>query len=224
MDYDWNFSWVWNNLGVLFNGLFVSFQLTVFSTVLGILLSLILLNLRTSKFPIVRYISVILIELFRSIPLLVLLVWLYYCLPLFFSSLKISAYSIAVISLTLNFAGFQSEIFRSSYESIPVAQLDVLHSMRFSRWQALRYVTIPQTFYKSLSPLLGQIINTLKLSALASFITVPELFYQTTALIQDTFRPLEFYTALSVLYLIIIIPLSMLVQYFESYYKRKYEF
>lgn len=224
MNYDWNFHWVWNNINILFKGLYVSFQLTIFSTLLGIILSLILLNLRTSKNLILKSIAIFLIEIFRSLPLLVVLVWLYYCLPLFFFSITFSAYTIAIISLTLNFAGFQSEIFRTAYESIPVAQTDVLMSMKFSKWQSLRHVIIPQTFYRSISPLLGQFINTLKLSALASFITVPELFYQTTALIQDSFRPLEFYTSLAVLYLIVIVPLSILLQSAESFYKNKFQY
>lgn len=224
MNYDWNFHWVWNNLDLLFKGLFVSFKLTVFATFLGIVLSVLLLSLRTSKIKFLRFTAIVLIEIFRSIPFLVLLVWLYYCLPLFMSSIKMSAFSIAVLGLTLNFAGYQSEIFRSAYSSIPVPQIEVLKSMRFSKWQALRYVVIPQTFYKTLGPLLGQFINTLKLSALASIITVPELFYQTSALIQESFRPLEFYTALAFMYLLIIIPISISVQSLENYYRNKFEF
>ena len=224
MNYDWNFQSVWDNFDVLLKGLFVSFQLTAISSFLGVILSLILLNLRLSKVAVVKNLTIIFIELFRSLPLLVLLVWFYYCLPLFFIPINLSAYNIAILSLTLNFAGFQTEIFRSAFEAIPVAQKDVLQSMKFSKWQSYRFVLMPQTFYRSLSPLLGQIITTLKLSAIASFITVPELFFQTTGLIQDTLRPLEFYTALAFMYLIVIVPLSLLLQFVEKHFNSKYDF
>ena len=224
MNYDWNFTSVCNNIDVLFKGLFVSFQLTLISSILGVFLALILLNFRTSKYIAVRNTTKIIIELFRSLPLLVLLVWLYYCLPIFVIPINLSPFNIAILSLTLNFAGYQSEIFRSSLESIPIAQKDVLQSMNFNKWQSLQFVLIPQTFYRSLSPLLGQVITTLKLSALASFITVPELFFQTSGLIQDTLRPLEFYTALAILYLLIIVPLSILLQFVENHFNKRFEY
>ena len=75
---------------------------------------------------------------------------------------------------------------------------------------------------RSLAPTLGQIINTLKLTSLASFITVDELFYTTNSLIQESFRPLEFYTAMAILYLLLIIPISLITQFIQIKLSKKF--
>lgn len=118
----------------------------------------------------------------------------------------------AVVGLGLNFAALMADILRSGYEAIPQGELEVARSFGFNRRQTLSHIILPQAFWRSLAPSLGQAVNTLKLSSLASFIAVPELFYKTSHLIQETFRPLEFYTILSGLYLALILPLSLVVQ------------
>ena len=67
-------------------------------------------------------------------------------------------------------------------------------------------------------------MNTLKLTALASFISVPELFYKTSSLIEETFRPLEFYTVLALLYLALILPLSIVVQLVERRLNQRFQY
>jgi len=222
MSYQWNFEWVWNNTDVLFKGLLVTFQLTIASFLIGYLIALFFFYLKTSKNKLFKWIAIVVIEITRDIPLLVLLVWLYFALPIFLPSLKISAFWLSVVGLSFNFAGFQAEIIRAGFQAIPRNQIDVAKSFGFSRVQIFTSIILPQSFWRSIAPTIGQLINTLKLTSLASFITVPELFYTTSALIQDTFRPLEFYTAMAVLYLIIIFPISISMQILEKRLSNKY--
>jgi polar amino acid transport system permease protein len=216
MSYDWNFSWVWNNIGIMFKGLSVTLELTLATFILGYLLSLFFFVLRTSKSKTLKVIGICLIEITRDIPVLISMVWLYFCIPQLMKGIQVPPFWIAVLGLSLNFSGLQAEIIRAGYDAIPKPQIDVANSFGFNRFQIFRHIIFPQAFWRSLAPTLGQIINTLKLSSLASFITVNELFYATNSLIQDTFRPLEFYTAMAVLYLMLIIPISILTQLLQN--------
>lgn len=222
MNYNWNFDWVFNNLDILAKGLGVTFEITLVSFILGYTLALCIFWLKLSNIRFLSWLAMMFIEISRDIPLLVLLVWFYFCIPLLLPFVQISAFWIAILGLSINFAGFQSEIIRSGFEAIPKNQLEVAKSFGFSKYHIFKKIILPQSFWRSLAPTLGQVINTIKLSSLASFITVQELFYTTTSLIQDTFRPLEFYTAMAVMYLIVILPISVLTQWLEKYLSTRY--
>ena len=225
MNYDWDFNWVWNNQTVLLKGLFVTFLITVGTIGLGLVLSLFITILRVSKNKIFNIVAGIYIEIFRDVPVLVLLVWIFYCLPILLdSSLRISGIAASIIGLGLNFSALQAEIFRSGYLAIPTEQIKVAKSIGFNSKSILRHIIIPQTFWRSIPPSMGQITNTIKLTSLTAFIAVPEVFHTTEQLIQDSYRPLEFYTVLAVLYLIIIFPLSALFRFFENILANRYGF
>ena len=85
-----------------------------------------------------------------------------------------------------------------------------------SRWQTNRCVLLPIALRLMVPPLVGQYINTIKLSVLASFIAVPELLHRTTDIISQVYRPLEFYTALAVLFLVLLLPGTLLSRRLES--------
>jgi len=216
MNYSWDFSWVWKNIDVLFKGLLVTLTLTIMTVLFGYVVGLLLFFIKRSSNKILYYFSQWMIEIFRGIPVLVTLVWLYYCLPIFLGeSFQISAFWIAVLGLGLNFAALEAEILRAGYDAIPFGEREAAQIFGFSKYQTATHIVIPQAFWRSLAPTLGQIINTIKLTSLAAFISVNELFFTTSNLIQTTYRPLEFYTILAVLYLIIILPLSFWLQNLE---------
>lgn len=223
MEYTWQFGPVWRSLDLLFAGLWVTTKLTFISVVIGTAAAVLLAGGRISNSRPLRIASMAYIELFRGLPLLVLLVWLYYCLPLLGDALvRFPPFWVGVVALALNFSALEAEILRSGYDAIPKGEIDAARFFNFSRVQTTRYITLPQAFWRSLAPTLGQVINTLKLSALASFISVPELFYMNEALVRDTFRPLEFYTILAAFYLLLIIPASVGVQILEANLRRRF--
>ncbi len=217
MEYTWDFSVVWRNHQAFLAGLWVTAQITFFSVGFGTLAGVVFLFLRRSRIAPLRWLAVAVIEIFRDLPVLVALIWMYYCLPILLGSdLRLSSFTVAVIGLAANFGALQAEIFRSGLEAIPPGEIAAARGLNLRRWQILLHIVIPQTFWRSLAPTLGQVVNTIKLTALASFVVVPELFYVTGRLIQDTFRPLELYTAMAVCYLAIIIPLSLATQRMEQ--------
>ena len=215
MDYYWQFEAVRRNADLLLRGATTTLLLTLTSVVAGFLAALVLLLLRRTAAAPVRWTIRAYVDLFRGLPVLVLMVWLFFCLPILLD-IRISGFWVAVLSLALNYSALEAEILRAGVDAIPGGQLEVTRHFRFTPWQTARHVIVPQAFWRTLAPSLGQAINTLKLSALASFIAVPDLFYVTEGLVRDTFRPLEFYTALAAAYLVLILPLSAAVQVLEN--------
>lgn len=217
MDYSWDFSVVWRNKEALLGGLWVTAQLTFWSVGFGTLAGVLLLFARRSQVAPLRWLAMALIEIFRDLPVIVALIWMYYCLPILLGdNFRLSSFAVAVLGLAVNFGALQAEIFRAGLEAIPAGEIAAARGLNLRRRHILAYIVIPQTFWRSLAPTLGQIVNTIKLTALASFVVVPELYYATGRVIVETFRPLELYTAMAVLYLAIIIPLSLATQRLEQ--------
>lgn len=197
--------------------------LTVLAVAIGTLLAVGVLALRQSGIRVLSFLAKAFVEVFRDLPVLVVMFWLFFCLPILIGHSELfSPYNVAVVGLGLNFTALMADILRAGYEAIPQGELEVARSFGFNRRQTFRHIILPQAFWRSLAPSLGQAVNTLKLSSLASFIAVPELFYKTSHLIQETFRPLEFYTILAVLYLALILPLSLVVQRVERNLNRRF--
>ena len=221
MTYTWDFSVIVNYKTAIFKGALVTLELTLFSLVVGTLLGLILGILRLSKNPLLKYPSIIFIELFRNLPLLILLVWLFYALPSLVG-IRISAMTTALIGLSLNLAAFSAEIFRAGIVSIPKGQLEASLALGLSKFQTLRRIILPQAVKLIIPPLAGRYIETIKLTSLASVIAVDELLHAGQNLISVSFRPLEVYTAIALIYLIIIIPLTLVLKRIERSKKYGY--
>src|SRR5579864_4503966 len=114
MNYHWNFSWVLRNLDVLMAGLYETLRLTVVTVIGGIAIGICIAILRKSRRPYVSWCARAYIEVFRDLPVLVVLIWLFYCLPIFVpGQLRIPPFWIAVIGLGLNLAALQAEITRA---------------------------------------------------------------------------------------------------------------
>ena len=198
---------------------------TLLAVLLGTILAVGILALRQSRFGALSLTARGFVEVFRDLPVLVVIFWLFFCLPILLGrSLLLAPFNVATVALGLNFSALMADILRAGYEAIPSGELEVARSFGFSRWRILRHIILPQAFWRSLAPALGQAVNTLKLTALASFISVPELFYKTSSLIEETFRPLEFYTVLALLYLALILPLSIVVQLVERRLNQRFQY
>lgn len=223
MTYRWDFSWVWRNLDVLLAGVSVTLLLTALTFLIGITLAPAIVMARRSRLWPLRWVAASFIEVFRDLPVLVVLVWLYFCLPMLVnSSVVLAPFWVAVIGLALNFIALEAEIMRSGYENIPAPQIEAARALQIPPGRIVQHIIIPQTFWRCLAPTLGQMVNTLKLTSLASFITVPELFYQTGTLIQETYRPLEFYSTMAILYLALILPVAVVLQRLEAQMSQRF--
>lgn len=212
--YQWDWQVVWQFRQAFFYGLLETCWLSLLAIILGTALGGVLVVARKSQNPILRFLSASYVVIFRTIPLLVLLLWIYYVTPLLLG-VTLSPLTSAILGLLLNGAAFYAENIRAGLDAVPNSQRESALALGMSLWQTACRVIIPQAVRNILPNLLNQYITTIKLTSLASVIGVAELVNRGGSIIASSFRPLEVYTALAVLYLIIILPLDFLVGCFE---------
>jgi glutamine transport system permease protein len=154
------------------------------------------------------------VELFRSVPLLVLLLWVFYGLPVIIG-LQLSVFATGVLSLALSDSAFEAEVFRAGIQSVPKGQIEAAKSLGLSWAQQMRLVVLPQAIKVILPALGNQFVYVLKMSSLVSVIGLQELTRRANELNVSEYRPLEIYTLLVAEYLLLILVVSYLVRRLE---------
>lgn len=219
MEYQFNFQQVWEYRWVLGESIWVTLQISLAAILLGTLIGIVMgcirhyANPRSLMFPLWAT-ATSYVYLFLSIPALVFMLWLYYCLPLF--GIQISAYQTAILALGLNLSPFAAEIFRSGLANIPQGELGAAQAIGYTRLQTVSLFMVPQIFRNSVPPMMNQYYTTIKLSSLASIIGVFEIVNTSQEVINSTYRTLEVYTAVALCYAIIIVPLAVISKQYEK--------
>jgi glutamine transport system permease protein len=203
------------NLKFLLSGLYytvlLSFTAIVISIVVGLLIALPGLS---RKRP-VRAINRIYVELVRAVPILVLILWVYYGLPQL-TDISISVFWAGVIALALSDSAFQAEIFRAGIQSVNRGQYEAAHSISLNYVDTMRFVILPQAIRRILPALGNQLVYMLKMSSLVSVIGMQELTRKANELVVTEYRPLEIYTILVLEYLVLILIVSAGVRWLET--------
>lgn len=213
--YTWDFSIIMHYKQALLTGLGITIGITVAAIILGTIIGIVLAIMKMSKNKMIHYGSSAFIELFRDLPLLVLLVWFFYMIPIMIG-VSISATMTAVTALSLNLAAFSAEIFRGGFSSVNKGQIEAAKALGFTKMQTIKHVIFPQALQVVMPAITGRYIETIKLTSLASVIAVNELLHSGQNIISVSFRPLEVYTVIAILYLAIIMPLSISLQRMEA--------
>ncbi|WP_158745554.1 amino acid ABC transporter permease [Acidisphaera sp. L21] len=219
MGYQWGFGFLLRYTHLFVVGVEVTLAYTVGTVLLGLLLGLLIGLGRLSKSRLVNLPLIALIEVFRCTPLLVQIIWFYYALPIILN-IQIPAVVAATLVLSFYTAAFYAEIFRGGIASIERGQWDAARAVGLRPWHVMRLVVLPQAIRRMVPPFLNQSIIQLKNTSLVSTIAVPDLLYQGTLITGDTFRPLEVYTAVAVIYFVLLFPLTRLVQWYEGRLQR----
>jgi len=215
--YQWDFRFLLNFVPGLLKGLGVTLYISVLSIFLGTILGILIALAQKSKSIILRGLALVYINVFLSLPVLVLLVWFYYCLPVLIP-LKLSSQTTAIFTLTLSLGGFIADIVRGGIDSLPQGQLESALILGIPRSVAMKRIMLPQAIRVMVPAILGQYVTCIKLSSLASIIAVYELVHTANSINLHSFRPLETYTIVALLYFIIIWPLIVLMRYLEDKY------
>ncbi|MFA6214837.1 MAG: amino acid ABC transporter permease [Candidatus Micrarchaeia archaeon] len=208
--YSWNFNVVLAYKEAIFSGAVTTLELAFLTIIIGSVLGLLLCLMRLSGNRPLSLASAAFTEIFRDLPLLVVLIWMFYAIPSLFD-IRMSAFDTAALGLSLNLAAFASDIFRAGMQAIPRGQREASLALGLSEWQALREVVLPQAAAVVLPPLTGRYIETIKLTSLASVIAVNELLHVGGNIIALTYRPLEVYTVVALVYWLMIAPLVLLL-------------
>jgi polar amino acid transport system permease protein len=208
--YQWDFSFIWSYRWLFVNGTIVTLLFTFGIVVLGLAVGLFSGLLRLSRFAPLRWLSQAYVEVFRCTPVLVQLVWFYYALPIL-SGIEMSATTAGVLALSLYGGAFYSEIIRGGINSIEPGQTEAALALGMTPTQSMRRIVLPQALKRMVPPLMNQSIIQLKNTSLVSVLAVPDLLYQGQAVAHDSYRPLEIYTLVAVIYFVILFPLTLLV-------------
>ena len=204
--YSWDWGWVWTFRYALLEAAWVTLWLNLVILALGTLAGLLVAFARGSSYALLRVPALIYIDIFRTLPVLVLLVWFFFCVPLLMGGIQLSSMLSAIIVLALNLSAFVAEIVRAGIDSVPKAHIEAANACGLTHRQAMRFIVLPMALRNMVPPLVGQYINSVKLSVLASVIAVPELLHKTTDIISQVYRPLEFYTVLALIFLVLLLP------------------
>lgn len=208
-----------SNITFLLNGFGATILLSVIAAVLSMVIGLMvaLPGMSTNRW--VRLPSRIYIEFIRAIPLLPMLFWVFYGLPVVLKSMGISvsidAFWGAIITLAISDSAFTAEIYRSGIQSINKGQTEAAKSVGLNYSQTMRYVILPQAIKRILPPLANQFIYIVKMSAFASVIGMQELTRRANELVVTEYRPLEIYSLLILEYLVLVLIISFFVRWLE---------
>lgn len=203
MTYVWDFNFLFLYRKVLFGGVVVTLGLTFISIAIGTFLGLVFAYLSTSDNKFVRNFSKSYVSSFRAIPVLILLIWMYYFFPLMFG-INISAFATAIIVFSLSLSAFVAEVTRSAFEAISVNQIDAARMIGLTNFQITVRIIFPQAVRHMIPNLTNEYITLFKFSGIASIITVNDLLHISSEIISVTYRPLEVYTTIAIIYTMLV--------------------
>ena len=203
------------NLKFLLSGLTTTIYISVVSIIISAVVGFIIAIPSLAKNKFLTYINIGYVEVVRAIPLLVLILWIYYGLPIM-TGISFSPFLSGIIALSISESAFQAEIFRAGINSIKKAQWEAGSSLGLNFFKRLRLVIFPQAI-KNILPALGnQFVYVLKMSSLVSIIGIGDLTRKANELVVSTYRPLEIYTFLILEYLVLILIVSYFVRKLEK--------
>lgn len=207
------------DLLLLLRGLSWTVALTVGAFSIGVILGVPLLAARLSKFAPLRYLALTVIQLIRAVPPIV---WLFI---IFFGIgtgiMPIRPFSAALIGLGLIAAANMSEIYRGALTSIHHGQWEACDALDLGRWWTLADVIAPQVFRVALPSAASYLIGLMKETAVASTIGVTELAYQGNQLAQLTYRGLEVYAVVGLLYVVLSLPVAWISRVIDGQLRAK---
>ena len=219
MHYQWDFVLLLRYAPLFWRGVLVTLAYTAGTIGLGLIIGLAVGMGRLSKSKLLNFPLIAFIEAFRCTPLLVQIVWFYYALPVLIG-IQIPAIVAAVLTLSCYTGAFYAEIFRGGIISIERGQWDAARALGLRRWTMMRMVILPQAVKRMIPPFVNQSITQLKNTSLVSTIAVPDLLYNGTLVTADTYRPLEVYTVVALIYFALLFPSTMLAQWYERRLER----
>jgi glutamine transport system permease protein len=204
-----------DNIRFLLSGVWMTLSLSLtaifFSVLIGLFVALPGLSLRSG----LRWFNRTYVELFRSIPVLVLILWVYYGLPVVLG-ISMNPFLAGVVALALSDSAFEAEIFRAGIQSIGRGQIEAADSIGLNYYQRMRLIILPQAIRRILPPLGNQFVYMMKMSSLVSIIGLQELTRKANELSVTVYRPLEIYTVLVLEYLVLILIVSWMVRRLET--------
>ncbi|MGR3248305.1 MAG: amino acid ABC transporter permease [Paracoccus sp. (in: a-proteobacteria)] len=216
MEYQLDIGAVTRNMGQLLDGLWITLQLTLAANAIGIVAGFGLALLTTARLAILRWPSMLFVEFFRCTPAIVQIVWFFYCVPMIFNVFWGPIF-MGIIALGLNLTAFNAEAYRASIQAVPREHLDAGIALGLSPAQRVLSIVLPQALRNSVPVLLTNGIGIFQQSALVAIVGVADLMYQGKTLATATYRPIETFTVVALIYLAISYPVGQFVNWLERW-------
>lgn len=215
MSYTFNYTVVEQNWPYLVQGLGITLWVTVASMAVGLVLGVAIGMMRLARNRVLSAIAWGYTEFLRNTPVLVQLIWVYYCLPIL-TGLDFSVVTSSIIALSLQAGAFTGEIVRGGIRGVDVGQVEAARTVGLSYAQTMRKVVLPQALRRMLAPLVNEAVSLIKNSSLVSVLGVADLTYRAQVLATTTFRPIEIFTFLALEYLAVCAALSFAARRLEE--------
>src|SRR5450755_1612518 len=204
---EFDFSVITDHARFLASGVGVTLALAGLSGICSLTLGFAVALLRLYGPAWLRPIAVLYIDSMRAIPVLVVLVWTFFALPIV-SGITMPPFIAALIGLTLHLAAYAAEIVRAGVESVRAGQTRAALALGMSRAQIVRRIVLPQAIVRML-PAFGSLLSiTIKDTAIASVIAVPELMRQSETVAGPSFQPIEVFTFAMLVYFVMLFPVT----------------
>ena len=213
-----NWSVFVESLPMLLRGLWITVGLGLVSIALGLVGGLALVLLRLYGGPLLTPVSIAYIDVFRSVPVLVLLIVIYYALP--FVGIRLPPFWAATSALSLVSAAYSAEILRAGIEGVPKGQFEAARALGLSPVRQMSDIVLPQAVKLVIPPLTSNAINVMKDTALASVVAMPDLLKQATQAQALAANPTPLIGA-AVIYIIMLLPFVRSVGLLENRLNRR---
>lgn len=215
MSYQWDFSGVWEHKDMLLTGLAGTIKLAAISITLGVIVGLFVSLMKMSPKKALNIPANAFIEFFRNTPPIVHFFWFFYALPIFMG-ISLSPFWAATVALSTQSGAFYAEVFRGGILSIEKGQWEGAKAIGMTYRQSLVRVIIPQAIRRMVGPFVERTFELTKTTTLASTLAYADLLYQAMQVNSITYRPLETYSTIAVMYFLSLLLLSMLVKLGEK--------
>ncbi|CAM5195581.1 Polar amino acid transport system permease protein OS=Castellaniella defragrans OX=75697 GN=HNR28_001491 PE=3 SV=1 [Castellaniella defragrans] len=215
MKLDW--SVVFDNWQLLAHGVLLTVLLTVLTMLIAVPGGILLAAMRMSRSRILSFISVCFVEFFRNVPIILVVYWAFYVMPVL-TDLSLPAFVTGLTALAMNNSAYNSETFRSGLNSIRKGQREAGLALGMSALQAFFKIILPQAWRRVLPVLASSWVSLFKDTSLVSVISVGELTYTAMLIRSQTFRVMEMITAMAVIYWLMGYPQAKLVDWINRRY------
>jgi polar amino acid transport system permease protein len=216
MNLDW--SVIWQFRYDLLSGTLLTIALTVITMVIAVPGGILLALMRLSSSRILSSLSLGFVELFRNLPIILVVYWAFYVMPVLLD-VQFSAFTTGLIALCLNVSAYNAETFRAGINSIRLGQTNAGLALGLSRWQVMRKIIVPQAARRVFPVIASTWVSLFKDTSLVSVIAVGELAHTALQIRSQTFRVLEVLTAMAAIYWLLGYPQAKIVDWIQ----RKFE-
>jgi len=214
MQYQWDFAAVWSHFDLLIVGLIGTVELALVSIVLGVIVGFLVALMRLSHRRALRTPATAFVEFYRNTPPIVHFFWFFYALPIVIG-LSFEPFTAAVLALSTQSGAFYAEVFRGGIVSIERGQWEGAKALGMNYRAVLRRVILPQALRRMVAPFVDRSFELTKTTALASSLAYAELLYQAMQVNSITYRPMEVYTTIAIMYFIVLFAASNLMRLVE---------